>query len=299
MLKKKQMTWLNISATIIFILLLIITVCGIFSFSIDNKYEAINLYGQVIEMYGTGIYQYDSYFKAPILIGSDLAMLLIVVPVIGSYIFRDIITVEQKTNFLSILGIILYYAFSISFGVAHNQLQLVYILLTSISFFTLFTLLMDIYGISLCYNCSFHLRKIEFVFLILAGASNIIVWLPDVLHSLFTGSTLERIEMYTTEITYVLDMGIISPLVFIIIYLLIKKKSYISLVLYRMILVTLKVIGVMLPIQTIVQLRAGIYIPIPELVTKVAIFVTLAIISIYFDKLNKKRITVILSNNNF
>ncbi|WP_255606142.1 hypothetical protein [Clostridioides sp. ES-S-0010-02] len=43
MIKKKQMTWLNISVTIIFILLLIITVCGIFSFSIDNKYEAINL----------------------------------------------------------------------------------------------------------------------------------------------------------------------------------------------------------------------------------------------------------------
>lgn len=172
-------------------------------------------------------------------------------------------------------------------------------MLTSISFFTLFTLLLEIYGISFCYNCSFYLRKIELVFLILAGASNIVTWLPDVLHSLFTGSTLERIEMYTTEITYVLDMGIISPLVFIVIYLLIKKKSYISLVLYRMILVTLKVIGVMLPIQTLVQLRAGIYIPIPELITKVTIFVTLAIISIYFDKLNKKRITVILSSNNF
>ncbi|MGO0883002.1 hypothetical protein ACTPDI_09480 [Clostridioides difficile] len=52
--------------------------------------------------------------------------------------------------------------------------------------------------------------------MILVGASNIVAWLPDVLHSLFTGSTLERIEMYTAEITYVLDMDIISPLVFII-----------------------------------------------------------------------------------
>lgn len=91
-----------------------------------------------------------------------------------------------------------------------------------------------------------------------------------------------RIEMYTTEITYVLDMGIISPLVFITVYLLVKKKSILALLLYRMILVTLKIIGFMLPIQTVVQLLAGIEIPLPELITKVVLFVILACMAIIF-----------------
>ncbi|MNJ56335.1 hypothetical protein D3C77_518750 [compost metagenome] len=95
-----------------------------------------------------------------------------------------------------------------------------------------------------------------------------------------------------------LDMGIISPLVFITVYLLIKKKSYISLALYKMILVTLKIIGFMLPIQTLVQLLAGVNIPLPELITKVIVFVVLALIAIYFDRLNNKRIAKVIVENN-
>lgn len=294
---KKGMNWINLSAILILILLVTITLTGMLSFSTENKYEVTNLYGHSVEIYGTGIYQYDSYFKAPILIGSDWAMFLMVVPLIAFHAIKKIETLEQKTYYFTILGIVLYYALSISFGVTHNQLQLVYILLTSISFFTLFALLMNIFGETKHYKCDFKIKKGELVFLILAGASNIVAWLPDILNSLFTGQPLMRIEMYTTEITYVLDMGIISPLVFITVYLLIKKKSYISLALYKMILVTLKIIGFMLPIQTLVQLLAGIHIPLPELITKVIVFVMLAIMAIYFDSLNKKRITEAIGKN--
>jgi predicted dehydrogenase len=47
-----------------------------------------------------------------------------------------------------------------------------------------------------------------------------------------------------------------------------------------MFLVTLKIIGFMLPIQTVVQLVAGINIPLPELITKVVLFVILACMAI-------------------
>ena len=39
----------------------------------------------------------------------------------------------------------------------------------------------------------------------------------------------------------------------------------------------------MLPIQTIFQLAAGISIPIPALITKVFIFVLLAVFAVFFD----------------
>lgn len=290
MRKARTIHWNNIIAGVIAVLLTIITICGVLSFSVDNKYEVTNLYGATVEIFGSGIYKYDSFFKAPILIGSDWTMLLIVVPIMVSYVFRKVETVQEKTGFFAILGIVVYYAFSLSFGVTYNSLHLVYIALTAVSFFTLFILLLQIYGEARRDTGTFKLGKGEVTFLVFVGLSNIIAWLPDIISSLLQGGTLERIETYTTEITYVLDMGIISPLVFITLYLLIYKKNGISLALYRLLLMTLKVIGIMLPVQTLFQFLAGIRLPLPVLITKVTIFVLLSILAVYFDRLNVKRL---------
>lgn len=56
------------------ILLLITTACGIFSFDTTRSYEIINQYGDKIKMWGSGIYAHDSFFKAPIFIGSDFTI---------------------------------------------------------------------------------------------------------------------------------------------------------------------------------------------------------------------------------
>ena len=96
------------------------------------------------------------------------------------------------------------------------------------------------------------------------------------------GRSLSLIEVYTTEITYVLDMGVISPLIFICLFLL-KKKDGLGDILLAIILKICEVIGVMLPIQTLFQTMAGIKIPIPALVTKLGIFVVLATFAAYFN----------------
>lgn len=44
------------------------------------------------------------------------------------------------------------------------------------------------------------------IFLILSGISLFVAWLPDIISSLINGKSLSLIEVYTTEITYVLDI---------------------------------------------------------------------------------------------
>ena len=63
------------------------------------------------------------------------------------------------------------------------------------------------------------------VFLIISGISLFVAWLPDIITSLVNGKSLTLIEIYTTEITYVLDMGIISPMIFICLFLLKKQDG--------------------------------------------------------------------------
>ena len=120
------------------------------------------------------------------------------------------------------------------------------------------------------------------IFLKTAGIALFVAWLPDIITSIIRGTSLELIEVYTTEITYVLDMGIISPLIFITCCLA-KHEYFIGYVLLRMILRVCIAVGIMLPVQTIFQLAAGSSIPIPALVTKVFIFVLLAIFAVFFD----------------
>ena len=125
--------------------------------------------------------------------------------------------------------------------------------------------------------------------MIVTGISLFVAWLPDIITSIKNGTSLDLIEVYTTEITYVLDMGIISPLMFITYYLS-RQENFMGYVFIRMIFKICMCIGIMLPIQTVFQLLAGISMPIPALITKVLIFVVMAVFATYFEHRIKQEV---------
>lgn len=291
-----KITAISIWSILIILLLLIVTLNGVLSFPTYQDYEISNQYGEKIRIYGTGVYAHDSFFKAPIFIGTDFTMLFLVVPLLIITLLKNKrkSEVEAKINLLAMLGVILYYAMSISFGVTYNYLHLIYIMLMGVSFYLFFGLLLNLHTQSTVTPplYTYTITRGMQTFLICSGLSLFIAWLPDIISSLTANRSLELIEVYTTEITYVIDMGIISPLMFITLYLL-RKKSFIGLVLFRMLLRTCEIIGIMLPIQSVFQLISGIKIPLPVLLTKVAIFVALAGFALYTD-FSVQRKTVVL-----
>lgn len=271
---------------IIILLLLIITICGISAFDTSYSYEIVNQYGENIQMWGAGIYAHDSYFKAPIFIGSDFTILLFIVPLTIITLLRNKkgSAIDYDIRVFGILSMLLYYSASLAFGVTYNSLHLVYILLFGLCFFTVCFKVAKLYAIGFRQRrvCSYPFTKGMKAFLLIAGIALFVAWLPDIITSIIRGTSLELIEVYTTEITYVLDMGIISPLIFITYYLS-KHEYFIGYALLRMILRVCTAVGIMLPVQTIFQLAAGISIPIPALITKVFIFVLLAVFAVFFD----------------
>ncbi len=271
--------------TCIIILLIIITLVGACSFQIDKSYMVTNQYGDAVKIFGSGIYAHDSYFKAPIFIGTDYTMLFVAVPILIVALFKDIKkrSIKSKLFLISIVGLVLYYSTSIAFGVTYNALHLLYIALFSTSLFTTILLVKNI-------NTK-ELRRIQkltlpskglTIFLTLSGLALFVAWLPDIITSLLNEKSLSLIEVYTTEITYVVDMGIMSPLIFICLYLL-KKKDGLGDIILAFVLRICEIMGIMLPVQSLFQALAGIELPIPALITKVGIFIILAIFSIYFN----------------
>lgn len=264
------------------VLLVIITGVGLLSFRLGYEFITVNQYGDTIKMFGYGIYAHDSYFKAPIFIGSDATMLFIVLPLLIWSLIRDIkhSTNQSKLILLSLVGVILYYATSIAFGITYNYLCLVYIALFSISLITL-TMMIRSLDLNTLRTSAQPIKGLR-TFLIITGIALFGIWLMDIIPTWFNGKSLVLIETYTTEITYVIDMGIISPLIFIALHL-IKKQDGLGDVIIAIILTLCVIMGLMLPIQTIFQLLAGIIIPIPVLVIKVGIFMVLALFAAYFN----------------
>lgn len=121
--------------------------------------------------------------------------------------------------------------------------------------------------------------KAIYCFLIIAGIALFAAWLPDIIQSLINKGPLELIENYTTEPTYVFDMGIIAPLCIMAAFFLRKKKNIAYPVLVTLLMLC-SVVGIMVCIQTFFQMSSGVELPLPTLATKVILFIVLAIISI-------------------
>ena len=282
---KKRLDGLDYLVIISIFLLIIITVTGLLSFQTGHSYTTANQYGHAVKIFGSGIYAHDSYFRAPIFVGSDATMLFLIVPLLAIALIRKIRNKTEKSKiFLSaVLAVVLYYAGSIAFGITYNSYQLIYIALFGCSLFAFIISFKSVNSVILPDIQTWKLpSKGLGAFLILSGIALFIAWLPDIIPTIVSGTTLPLIEVYTTEITYVLDMGIISPLMFICLYLL-KKKDGNGQVLLAVILLLCITMGVMLPVQSLFQILAGIQIALPVLVTKVGIFVILAAFAAYFN----------------
>lgn len=293
MKEKKLYAILNIS---IILLTLAITICGAASFNTGHAFNAQNQYGETIKMWGAGVYARNSYFKAPIFIGSDLTVLLLVVPLLTLNFIKSLKAqnAENCIESFCIFCVLLYYSASLAFGVSYNFLHLAYTGLFGMCFFTACFLCARLLALQIQFEnrnekiCSFEFSRGMNIFLIISGFSLFAAWLPDIISSLLQKKPLALIEVYTTEITYVLDMGIISPLMFVT-FALIKRGKFMGYVFARMIFKLCIIVGVMLPVQTVFQLLAGIFIPLPALISKVFIFVILALFAAFFERRLKKQ----------
>jgi uncharacterized membrane protein len=269
---------------VMLILALFVSGTGLFSKSGGTSRTVVNAYGDTIKLYGEGIYRYDSFFRAPIFRGTDFTIFFLVCPLLLAVLVLD---VRRRTNrtrllLLSMTGCVLYYATNIAFGVAYNSFHLVYIALLSSSFFALAAGVfhLDLPSLESASKGTLPLNGLT-VFLSLTGLALFVAWLPDILTALKANRPLLLIEQYTTEVTYVLDMGIIAPACLLCVYLLHKKKA-LGYVLLDFLLTLCVVVGIMLPVQTIFQITAGIPLPLPVLLTKVGSFCALALFAFYF-----------------
>lgn len=255
---------------------------GLFYRTDGVPYDFVNQYGDSIKIYGQGIYCHDSFPMAPVFRGTDCVILFLAIPLFITALTLDWKKQNIKTRMflISMLALFLYYSASLAFGVTYNPLFLVYLALFSASLFALVVALLslDMQAVAANVRAELPYRWI-YTFLIFIGVALFIAWLPDIIQSWVNHRSLTTIEIYTTAPTYILDMGIVSPVAMICLST-IKRRNGLGFVLLEMLLAICLMIGVILPVQSLFQIQAGIQLPLPMIITKVGTFCILAVLAI-------------------
>jgi hypothetical protein len=247
----------------------------------SRPFNFTTLHGQTVQMSGQGVYAFDTYFKAPILRGTDALTLVVCLPllVIALLWYRRG-ALRGGLLLAGVLAFYLYNAASIALGAAYNNLFLLYVAYFSASLFSfvLACTAVDVHVLAENISPGLPHRGIA-TLLFLSGLALLLAWTGDIVGPLMKG-TVPGIASYTTEVTYVFDLGIITPVCFLA-GVLILRRAPVSYLMAAIMLVMLGIVGLMVTTQTVFQLLAGISLTTGEFVGKSGTFMLLALIAIW------------------
>jgi hypothetical protein len=245
-----------------------------------SSFTVTSVHGAQVELWGQGLYRFDTYFRAPIFRGGDAITVFIAFPLL---VFAIVANAKgSRRGQLLLIGMLTYFlynAVSLSFGAAYNQMLLVYILGFSTSLFALIEAISSLDKKALAASVTSGMpHKAVAIFMFIAGLS-VFVWLIDVINFLVTGQVPEVLATYTTEITTVLDIALITPLAYLAGIRMLQRKP-IGYVVSPIMLFMNTFIGMVVISQTLFQSAAGISLPPQVLLVYVGTFVVTSIAAI-------------------
>ncbi len=218
---------ISLLTAIIAVLSLIAAVCGIIPGQ-GPGYEYKSIHGQIISIYGKGLYQNDSSAVAIQAIGQDAVTILFGIPLlIVSLYFARKGHIKGRLLLTGALGYFLYTYASYSFLSMYNPLFLVYVALMSLSLFAfvLSIISFDMENLHLYFSGRLPVKVIG-GFLISIACLLGLMWLKAILTPLLRGAAPEALEHYTTLTIQALDLAFVVPTAILSGILLIRKKSF-------------------------------------------------------------------------
>jgi hypothetical protein len=271
-------------------LILLIIILSIFSAGVGlfwrnggSPFTFTSLRGQAVQMDGQGLYRNDTLFTAGSFRGTDAITLFIAVPLlVAAFMVYRRGSLQGQLMLLSVLSWFLYNGASMSLGAAYNSFFLAYIILFSASLFAFIMVFssIDLAALSARLSPGVPRRGLA-IFLFIAGLAPLGLWLSDILSSLAQGKAPELVASYTTMITYVLDLGVIVPVVFLA-GVLVLRRSSLGYLLALIMLVLLAMTGIAVMAQTVAQRNAGIVFGPGTMIGMVGSWVILALFAIWF-----------------
>ena len=243
----------------------------------------VTLHGQVVTLYGRGVYADDTLFFAATFKGLDVVTLAAFVPALAAayWAFRRG-SLRGAVLMVSMLGVLLYNSASVALSAAYNPLFLVYVAQLGTSLMAYLIAVASLDHNRLAAQVSPHLpRRGLAIFLFAAGLAPLILWLSDIVGSLAASRVPELLGSYTTMYTYAVDLAIVVPAVYVSGYLLLRRAP-VAYALSASVLVLLAAVGVGVIAATLAQYQVGIVFPIGQFIGLIASWIVLGALAVAF-----------------
>ncbi|MGY1616201.1 hypothetical protein ACI797_05595 [Geodermatophilus sp. SYSU D00691] len=170
--------------------------------------------GQRAQLAGSGLYRHDTVFTAAGNTAVDAVVLAFGIPLVLRAWLRHRAGSPRGTLLLTgSLGYLLYVYATYAVGVAYNPLYLAYVTLLSASLFgfaAAWTATDRAVLDGLARDPRVPHRALS-RFLLASAALTVAAWLPSLLTALLQGRAPDLLDVYTTPVTYSLDLAVVAP----------------------------------------------------------------------------------------
>jgi hypothetical protein len=275
----KAAIWLSV---VVVLLAIMAAGAGLFWRSSGEPFAFTTLRDQAVQIYNQGVYRYDTLFIGAGYKGQDLVVLFLGVPLLAlSILLYSRRSIAGRLLLAGTLGYFLYVYASMALGAAYNRLFLLYVALFSASLFAFILAFsafdLDLFATHLAGNIP---RRGLGIFLLVSGLVTLIVWGAPLVASMINGSPPDRLDSYTTMVTYALDLAIITPSTLISGILILRSKPLGYLVSLPLLIIIIMLVPQII-LSTVFQQSAGVPFTTGEMVGPVTGFVVLGLIAIW------------------
>ncbi len=235
-----------------------------------------SVHDESVELYGEGLYRHDSVFKGAGFRGADLVTVLAVPMLLWLLIAYRRASLRAALIASALLTWFVYVYASLALGAAYNELFLVYVAIVAASGTALVRLIgsLDIDTVHARALTAAPYRGVA-ALLAIAGIVTAVVWLMPLVDATITGEPPALLDHYTTTVTDVLDLAIITPLA-LATAALAHRRHRATVAAAMPLLGLLIALLPMIAAQSAFQLEAGYDFAPGEIVGPVAGFVVLA-----------------------
>lgn len=253
---------------------------GLFLRDDGSPFTFTTLRGQSAQIFGQGLYRYDTLFIGAGFRGQDAVALFLGVPLLViSIILYQRGSVIGQLLLTGALGYFLYVYASMALGAAYNRLFLLYVIIFSASLFAFIQayswLNLDLIASQIPAGMP---RRGAAIFMLVAGLVTLVVWGAPLVAALIKDGAPDRMDSYTTMLTYALDLAVITPATFLCAILILRgEPSGYAIAVPLLTLIILLAPQIIL--STIFQKSAGVPFTTGEMIGPVAGFVILGIIA--------------------
>lgn len=254
------------------------TLGGILSQQTGPPVPFTSVRSEPVELFGHGLYRYDSLFSGANYRAQDIVVLVLGVPALGlAAVLAQRESRRGRLLLAAAFGALAYVYASMALMAAFNPFFLVYVAILSTS---LFGLVLTLRTLEDHDAATLERRPLPYrsggVFMLTSGAVTVAVWLLPLLTAQLAGNPPDHLDHNTTMVTDALDLAVITPGAIIAGVLLLRRRPLGVIVAMPL----LGIIVLLLPLivgGTISQLAAGIEFTPAEIVGPIAGFGLLAV----------------------